>query len=209
MFAAYHRQIAGVSPVGDSPVHRMPVFMTGKPLAVDIEERVYRLVAVLLPAGNGEPERPLFALKRFAPLVEYLAQRMGESAISLRTMAELEEDATRLARRHGLSLEHVRRMLPADVRQPNALLRPFVVRAVRGEHIQVQVANHTPMSLQVALLDDDYGIQQTGDPLTLAPGETGVYSWQCKETGIFPIFNKACASSASRHCLLGVLMVEP
>lgn len=193
----------------DSPAHRMPAFMAGKHVVADVEERVYRLVAVPLPDGGSEPERAVLALQRYAPLVEYLAQRMSDHERPTRTTAELEEDAVRLAQRHGLSLDHVRRMLPRDVRVPNSLLRPFVLRAVSGERIQVHVVNRTHLPLQVALLDDDFGIQQGGEPRTLAPGETGVYNWQCKETGIFPIFNKGCTSLLPHRCLLGVLMIEP
>ncbi|MCL4827837.1 MAG: hypothetical protein KJZ95_10740 [Caldilinea sp.] len=201
---ATHRQS-----VFDSPAHRMPAFMAGKSIAVNTEERVYRLVAVSLPAGHGESERAVLALHRYAPLVEYLAQRMSDHEHPIRTTDELEGDAVRLAQRHGLSLDQVRRMLPRDARQSNSLLRPFVLRAVRGERIQVHVTNRTHLPLQVALLDDDFGIQQTTEPRMLAPDEIGLYSWQCKETGIFPIFNQACASSMPHRCLLGVLMIEP
>jgi hypothetical protein len=203
MFATHRQRVF------DSPAHRMPAFMAGKHIAANAEERVYRLVAVSLPAGNGEPDRAVLALHRYAPLVEYLVQRMSDHEHPTRTTGELEEDAVRLAQRHGLSLDHVRRMVPKDVRQPNSLLRPFVLRAVRGEWIQVHVTNRTHLPLQVALLDDDFGIQQTTEPHVLAPGETGLYSWQCQETGIFPIFNQACTSSLPHRCLLGVLMIEP
>ena len=201
---ASHRQS-----VFDSPAHRMPAFMASKHVATEAEERVYRLVAVPLPGGGSEPERAVLALQRYAPLVEYLAQRMDDNVRPTLTAAEFEEDVVRLAQHHGLSVDHVRRMLPKDVRQPNSLLRPFVLRAVRGERIQVYVTNRTHLPLQVALLDDDFGIQQGGEAITLAPGETGVYNWQCKETGIFPIFNKGCTSSLPHRCLLGVLMIEP
>ena len=161
---ATHRQS-----VFDSPAHRMPAFMAGKSIAVNTEERVYRLVAVSLPAGHGELERAVLALHRYAPLVEYLAQRMSDHEHPIRTTDELEGDAVRLAQRHGLSLDQVRRMLPRDARQSNSLLRPFVLRAVRGERIQVHVTNRTHLPLQVALLDDDFGIQQTTEPRMLTP----------------------------------------
>lgn len=204
MFTAQHRQT-----ISDTPVHRMPVFMAGKQLATGAEVRIYRLVAVTMPSSGSEPERALLALQRYQPLIDYLAQRMGEYNRHVRTAAELDEDASRLAQRHGLSLEHVRRMLPRDVRQPNALLRPFVVRAVCGERIEIHVTNHTQLPMRLALLDDDYGIQQSAEQPPLAPGETGVSFWQCKETGIFPIFNEACPQVLQHQCLLGVLMIEP
>ena len=117
-------------------------------------------------------------------------------------------DAQRLAQRHGIGVDYVRRMLPKDIRQPNALLRPFVLRAVRGEQIEIHVTNRTHCLMQLALLDDDCGIQPHAEP-ALAPGESGVFRWQCKQTGIYPIFNAACTATEQPHCLLGVLMIEP
>lgn len=193
----------------ESPAHRMPAFIAGRHVAANAEERIYRLAAVSLPADNGEPERAVLALYRYAPLVEYLAQRMIDHQHPILTTSELEEDALQLAQRHGLSFEHVRRMLQRDMRQPSSLLRPFVLRTVRGERIQAHITNRTHLPLQVALLDDDFGIQHSAEPSTLASNETGAYRWHCKETGIFPIFNEACVSSLPHRCLLGVLMIEP
>ncbi len=171
--------------------------------------RIYRLAAVMMPAGDAPEERPVLTLQRYQPLIDYIAHRMKDPTRSMRSPIQLDEDAACLAQRYGLSLSQVRRMLPADVRQPHSWLRPFVVRAVRGEWIELHIANHTPQPLEVALLDDDYDIQQGGGQQMLAPGETGLYRWHCKETGIFPIFNKSCLSNARPRSLLGVLMIEP
>jgi hypothetical protein len=204
MFATqYHRSVS------DQSMHQMQAFMASKQLAPSAEARVYRLVAVTMPGSGAEPERVLLALQRYQPLLDYLAERMGGSERPVRTSTELDEDANKLAQRHALSVEHVRRMLPRDVRQPNSLLRPFVLRAIRNERIEVHVMNHLQQPMQLALLDDDYGIQQSLEQSPLQPGEEGVYTWQCSETGIFPIFNEACPDGMQHRCLLGVLMIEP
>lgn len=204
MFATQHHRN-----ISDQPIHRMPAFMASKQFAPSAEARVYRLVTVTMPGSGAEPERVLLALQRYQPLLDYFVQRMSINERPVRTSTELDEDASQLAQRHALSVEHVRRMLPGDIHQPNALLRPFVLRAVRNEHIEVHVTNHTSQSMQLALLDDDYGIQQSLEQPPLQPGEEGVYTWQCSETGIFPIFNEACPDRMQHRCLLGVLMIEP
>ena len=189
--------------------HRNPVQPVVRHPIADRTVRIYRLAAVMMPAGDAPEERPVLTLQRHQPLIDYIAQRMKDPTRSMRSSAQLDEDAAHLSQRYGLSLSQVRRMLPADVRQPHSWLRPFVVRAVRGEWIELHIANHTSQPLEIALLDDDYDIQQGGGLQMLAPGETGLYRWHCKETGIFPIFNKSCLSNARPRSLLGVLMIEP
>ena len=188
MLTAYHRQT-----VSATPLHRLPAHTASKQTLPGAEMRIYRLMAMTLPPFSSEPERALLTLQRNLPLLEYLAQRMNAAEHSVHTASELDADADLLARR-----------------QPNNLLRPFVLRAVRGEQIEVHVINHTQSPLHLALLDDDYGIQQTAEQQhPLAPGASGVYFWQCKQTGIYPIFNEACPRALQQRCLLGVLMIEP
>lgn len=200
--AHYHHNTA------ETPKHRMPVYPVCKAVAPEAEARVYRLVAMTMPQAGGGAERPFLALQRNQPILDYLAQRLSELERPVRTGADLDNDAQRLAQRHGFGLDYVRRILPKDIRQPNALLRPFVLRAVRGEQIEIHVVNRTQCLMQLALLDDDYGIQPRAEP-TLAPGESASFYWQCKQTGIYPIFNAACIATEQPHCLLGVLMIEP
>ena len=205
MLSAYYRHTTS-----ETPLHRVPAYAASKQMAPDAESRIYRLVVMTMPRIGSEPERAFLSLQRNQPILDYLVQRMSESERPMRTIAELDGDADRLARRYALPFEHVRRMLPRDIRQPNTLLRPFVLRATRSEQIEIHVTNCTPAPMALALLDDDYGIQQRAELLhPLAPGESGVYCWQCKQTGIYPIFNEACPKTAQQRCLLGVLMIEP
>jgi hypothetical protein len=88
--------------------------------------------------------------------------------------------------------------------------RPFVVRAMLGERIEVQVTNylaHLPLSL--ALVDDDFGIMDGADAPVLAHGETHTYCWNCCHAGVYPMYNRACPDPVERRSLLGVLIVEP
>lgn len=210
MLATYHRH-AGTA----STVHCPPIAAVGRRAERDAEARIHHLVAVALPASGDDPERALLSLQHYHPLLEYLAQRLQDAEHPRRSAAELDAAAEHLAKRHHMAAAQVRRMLPHDIRQPHLLLRPIVLRAVCGERMQVRVTNRLPTPLQLALLDDDYGIQDdaihqmTGRPLTLAPGEAGAYHWLCRQTGIFPIYNEACPQTRQHHCLLGVLMIEP
>lgn len=203
MLATYH-----FYNTAETPQHRRFINPVRQATGAETEMRVYRLVVMTLPQADGETERPLLALQRNLPILDYLVQRLREAGRPVRTGADLDQDAQRLAQRFGLGFDYVRRMLPKDIRQPNPLLRPFVLRAVRGEQIEIHVTNHTRVLMQLALLDDDFGIQPHAEP-ALAPGESGVFHWQCKQTGIYPIFNAACTATEQPHCLLGVLMIEP
>lgn len=208
MLATYHFfNTTGLNTTG-TPQHRRPVSSVKQSMSAETELRVYRLVIMTLPQAGGDAERPFLALQRNLPILDYLVQRLREVECPVRTGADLEEDARRLAQHHGLGVDYVRRMLPKDIRQPNPLLRPFVLRAVRGEQIEIHVTNRTQSPMQLALLDDDFGIQPHAEPV-LAPGESSVFRWQCKQTGIYPIFNAACTATEQPHCLLGVLMIEP
>lgn len=203
MLATYH-----FYNTAETPQHRRPFNPVRQAIGAEAETRVYRLVVMTLPQAGGDAERPFLALQRNLPILDYLVQRLREPGRPVRTGADLDEDAQRLAQQHGLGVDYVRRMLPKDIRQPNPLLRPFVLRAVRGEQIEIHVTNRTRSLMQLALLDDDFGIQPHAEP-ALAPGESSVFRWQCKQTGIYPIFNAACTATKQPHCLLGVLMIEP
>lgn len=192
----------------ETPHHRRPFVTAQKSMSAETELRVYRLVVMTMPQAGSDAERPFLTLQRNLPILDYLAQRLSEAERPVRASAELDMDAQRLAQRYGFGVDYVRRMLPKDIRQPNPLLRPFVLRAVRGEQIEIHVTNYTRCLMQLALLDDDFGIQPHTEPV-LTPGESSVFYWQCKQTGIYPIFNAACTATEQPHCLLGVLMIEP
>lgn len=203
MLSTYHRQ----TPF-ESPTHRHQPHVT-QPVSGVAEMRIYRLVVTTAPEHGGRTGRALLVLQRNQPILDYLAQRMVDTARPTRTQGELEADAALLAQRHGLPSGHVLRMLPRDVRQPNPMLRPFVLRAARGEHIELNVTNRTGAAMALALLDDDHGIQQPASQPQLDPGARGAYFWHCKEAGIYPIYNEACKDPSPHRCLLGVLMIEP
>lgn len=88
--------------------------------------------------------------------------------------------------------------------------RPFVLRASLGERVQVQVTNllaHMPLNL--ALVDDDFGIMEAGEGPEIAHGGSYTYTWNCRHVGVYPMYNRACSDPVERRNLLGVLIVEP
>jgi hypothetical protein len=90
------------------------------------------------------------------------------------------------------------------------LSRPFVLRANLGERIHVQVINLlADMVLDLALVDDDFGIAEAGGGPALACGESHTYTWNCRHAGVYPMYNRACPDPVERRSLLGVLIVEP
>jgi hypothetical protein len=90
------------------------------------------------------------------------------------------------------------------------LSRPFVLRASLGDRIHVQVINLlADMPLDLALVDDDFGIAEAGGGPALARGESHTYTWSCRHAGVYPMYNRACPDPVERRSLLGVLIVEP
>lgn len=200
--------------------HRQPAFdLTARRLAavapVSLPEtgtpaRVYNLSAVPAPGAGGEAGRAILTLQRHQAIVDYLRRRLSHAGDAVRSSEQLDRDAQALAQRCGLAIEKVRRLLPEDACQAHNLVRPFVIRAVRGEQIELHVSNGLPVPLLLALLDDDFGIQQGAScQRPLDTGERGVFLLTCRQTGIFPIYNQACPQDSANRCLLGVLMIEP
>lgn len=200
---AQHRQ-----PAAELTAHRLsaatPVRDTGA------AARIYNLAAVPAPGAACETGRAILTLHRHQPIVEYLQRRLSQAGDAMRSSEQLDYDAQTLSQNCGLALDKVRRLLPEDARQTHNLTRPFVIRAVRGEQLELHVNNRLPGPLLLALLDDDFGIQHSAShQRPLEAGERGVYLLACKQTGIFPIYNQACPQNTANRCLLGVLMIEP
>jgi hypothetical protein len=202
---AHHRQ-----PVSDATTHRLPAATPGTTRSIAPATRVYNLTAVPMPGTAGDAGRAILTLQRHQPIVEYLQQRLSANGDAVRNGEQLDKDAQTLSHSSGLAADKVRRLLPEDARQVHNLMRPFVIRAVRGEQIEVHVLNRLPASLHLALLDDDFDIQQSvAQQRPLEPGEQNVYIWTCRQSGIYPIYNQACPQNSASRCLLGVLMIEP
>ncbi|MBW7883212.1 MAG: hypothetical protein H3C34_11365 [Caldilineaceae bacterium] len=208
MISAHHRQN-----IPDQEAHhRAMMSISASTPGAGAEIRVYNLAVV--PVGDGDKSRSPRAIltsRRHQSIVEYISQRLEESGEAVRTDPQLDKDAQDLAQRSGLSTDRVRRLLPADARQPHPLTRPFVLRAARGEIIRLQVTNLVPgTELYIALVDDDFGIQRgMGQIAASGFGETSLYTWHCTQPGIYPIYNSACTDAQMERCLLGVLMIEP
>lgn len=202
---AHHRQS-----ISDANSHRLPAAAPGTTRSAAGVTRVYSLTAVPMPGTAGDAGRAILTLQRHQPIVEYLQRRLGAAGDAVRSGEQLDKDAQTLSHDSGLAQDKVRRLLQEDARQMHNLMRPFVIRAVRGEQIEVHVLNRLPTPLRLALLDDDFGIQQNiAQQRALEPGEQNVYIWTCGQSGIYPIYNQACPQNSTNRCLLGVLMIEP
>lgn len=201
---AQHRQ-----PVAELTAHRLTALPAPVP-DMGVTARVYNLAAVPVPGAGADVGRAILILQRHQPIVEYLQRRLSQAGDVVRSNEQLDSDARSLSHNCGLAPDKVRRLLPEDARQTQSLTRPFVIRAVRGEQIELHVANHLPGPLWLALLDDDFGIQHGASQRhPLDPGERGIVLLTCTQTGIFPIYNQACPQTVANRCLLGVLMIEP
>lgn len=188
-------------------------------------DRCYALVAASVADANGR-EHPLLALHRHLPLIEALRERQvrrqaaGDGATSETGMSETgasEAEVQRVAQACGLGEQKVRALLAGAPENSPVSLRPLVLRAALGECIETQVTNLLPhTALCLALVDDDYGIQQgsregseEANQHCLAYGETRTYRWHCRHPGIYPMYNRLGGTAAEKRCLLGVLIVEP
>jgi len=204
MIAIQHRNVTPMP----TTHHRLPASVSA-----DEVDRSYSLVVASVAdskADSKAPLRPILALRRHLPLIDYLGRRLASAPVAAHSADQLDADARTLAQAAGLPEEKVRPLLPVDVRQPHPLLRPLVMRANLGERIQISVTNWlAERALSLALVDDDYGIQDDSDAPPIANGETHMYVWRCLHAGVYPIYNRAGASLAERRCLLGVLMIEP
>lgn len=200
MIAIQHRNVTPMP----ATYHRFPA-STGTGVA----DRHYNLVVASVTDSKAAL-RPILALHRHLPLIDYLGRRLASAPAAARSADQLDADARALSPVVGLSEEKVRPLLPADVRQPHPLLRPLVMRAALGERIQISVTNRlAERALSLALVDDEYGIQEQSDAAPIVNGETRTYVWRCLHAGVYPIYNRAGVSLAEQRCLLGVLMIEP
>jgi len=171
--------------------------------------RVYTLSAVVAPAVEDAAGQAILTLQRHRPIVAYLQRRLSHACDAIRSNEQLDCDAQVLSKECGLAPHQVRRMLPQDVRQSQNLTRPFFIRAVRGEKIELHVTNWLPDPLLLVLLDDGLGMQQDRlSQRSLATGEQGAYLLTCKQAGIYPIYNQARPEDTASRSLLAVLMVE-
>lgn len=204
-----NRQHRG-DPQPESTAHRPGRGAAGS-LAKRPAVRTYSLVVTAMPDASM-PHKPLLALRRHLPVLEYLNQQ--SAATGDRNAHALDQDAWRLAERANLPFERVRQLVLASTdvgaRLGRPLWRPLLLRAGCGETIHATVTNLLPASaLSLALLDDDYGIQSQVEarPAT-PPGHSDVWTLRCTHAGIFPICNRACPDDAVCRGRLGMLIVE-
>jgi hypothetical protein len=153
--------------------------------AAQQSERGFGLVAALESDGHGY-QRPVLGLRRQQAALAQASAPLHQAAVERTNYGQGTAQAAQKS------------------------VRPFVLRARLGERIQLHVTNlldHCLLSL--ALVDDDYGIMESSGTPPIKQGETGVYVWNCRHAGVYPMYNKACSDPMERRSLLGVLIVEP
>ena len=195
MISAHHRSVSQPDRAG----HRM-WSAGGVSRVPEGAVRTYDLVVTVVhDAAAGH--RPLLALRRHLPILEYAARADGATA----------EDLWRVAALAGVPADMLPPQLQAVGSQARLLCRPFVLRVGVGETLHLYVTNLLPTtSFGLALVDDDFGILPVaGEQAAILPGASQTWALQCNHSGIFPMYNRACSEDAQRRCLLGVLIVEP
>nr|WP_202446821.1 multicopper oxidase domain-containing protein [Streptomyces sp. SID5468] len=106
---------------------------------------------------------------------------------------------------------------PDQVPQPHPLARPLVLRARRGEHLRVRLANELPHPVGITMQGVRYdprtmdGLAAGANPDTsVPPGGTRTYEWVCEHEGVFHFGNMADprGEGTQSHGLIGCLVVE-
>lgn len=179
----------------------------------------YHVTALQMPIyfnreGDHDHNGLIFALSANVPILKFiraLGAPGGEDPDEFRAAAE--------ARAAELEVD-----LPANAgqaRQPHPLVRPLVLRARKGEHLQVELRNEIPgRHVGLHLVGDGYdvitddGSEVGANPSSLtAPDGIRVYSWTCCHEGVFPFHDAGNYSGGEDgtnvHGLFGALVVEP
>ncbi len=196
-------------PTSESTAQHKPAVAPAPLRTPDPTTRVYNLSAVTVPDVDGEAKQAILTLQRHQPIMEYLQRRLSQDGDAVRSSEQLDRDAQALSKECALAPYQIRRMLPEDARQVQNLTRPFVIRALCGEEIELHVTNRLPDPLRLVLLDDGLGMQQdVSYQRPIKTAEQGVYLLTCKQAGIYPIYNQAYSENGASRGLLGVLMIE-
>ncbi|MCU0893412.1 MAG: multicopper oxidase domain-containing protein [Rhodospirillales bacterium] len=179
----------------------------------------YHVTALEMPIyfnreGDHDHNGLIFALTGNVPILKFIraigAHGWGDAkalqAAAQARAAEIEVDLPTTAQ---------------QARQPHPLVRPLVLRAPKGEHLEVELKNeirHRHVGLH--LVGDGYAVitadgSQVGkNPSSLTPPNgKRTYSWRCDHEGVFPFHDAGNYSGGEDgtnvHGLFGALVVEP
>jgi hypothetical protein len=179
--------------------------------------RTYHITALRMPVyfnreGDHDHNGMIYALTANADLLRYV-RALAEGRDPAEWFAAAQARAAHL----GLPLPQT----PQQARQPFPLVRPLVLRAGRGETVQVVLRNEiSGRPVGIHLVADGYDVNTSdgsdvGDnPASLAPdGGTWTYTWACRHEGVFPFHDGGDYSGGEDgtnvHGLFGALIVEP
>jgi manganese oxidase len=174
------------------------------------------------PARLGRPTRTYDVVAMRMPIV--YNELRDNTAPDRRWMGHHDHDGMIFAlAEHRDELEVLRERIEAkdpDASRPHPLVRPLVLRACKGEVVDVRLTNLIRgREVGMHLTGGTYGASSDGahvgaNPSSLAAyGEQAVYTWRCADEGVF-VFGDlgdpgGDESSSSAHGLFGALIVEP
>ncbi|GAA2486595.1 hypothetical protein Ahu01nite_014310 [Winogradskya humida] len=147
----------------------------------------------------------------------------------------------RLAHESGLSVKRVRRLLLNDHREdiaglaertpaydrfnplrPIPVVRPLVLRASLGQHVDVRFENqvrdravgmHLQGDLSGSVQENDGAAVGRNNPSTVRPDERRTYRWHASREGVWPVNDLGDVRGTERgtnmHGLFGAFVVEP
>src|SRR5918997_3412740 len=155
----------------------------------------------------------LFALTANVPILEYIR--------ALASGREPSDAQRAAAEARAAVIRAPLPLTPAQAREPHPLVRPLVLRARRGEmlevHLQNSIQDHE-VGLHLVgggydVRSDDGSAVGLNPPSLVGTGGDRVYRWPCDNEGVFPFHDGGNWSGGEDgtnvHGLFGALIVEP
>ncbi|RKH34574.1 hypothetical protein D7X75_07710 [Corallococcus sp. CA031C] len=171
--------------------------------------------------GDHDHNGLIFALTKNVPILKYI-QALGRVGLPPGPETSDTPDtwyAKAKARADvlGITLPST----PEEARQPHPLMRPLVLRARKGDLLQVELRNEIQRrKVGLHLVGGGYDVKEDdGSHVGRSPsslvrtGGRHVYDWRCENEGVFPIHDGGNYSGGEDgtnvHGLFGALIVEP
>jgi manganese oxidase len=187
--------------------------------SVERKVRQYEVVAISIPVifnkyRDHDSHGMMYALKSNLPTLQHHAE-MYRNALS-QARRHHEEDACGCSE----TTEHGHHVDPAEVFKPHALVRPLVLRAAKGETVEIVFTNlikcrKVGIHLVGPGTDKDSDGTKVGENTSslVKTGNTIAYRWTCEHEGVFPFHDMGDPDGdedgTNAHGLFGALIVEP
>ena len=163
--------------------------------------------------GDHDHNGMLFALTANVPILEYIR--------ALASGREPSDAQRAAAEARAAVIRAPLPLTPPQAREPHPLVRPLVLRARRGEmlevHLQNSIQDHE-VGLHLVgggydVRSDDGSAVGLNPPSLVGTGGDRVYRWPCDNEGVFPFHDGGNWSGGEDgtnvHGLFGALIVEP